>query len=68
MVEHPDNWVCLKCEQRRMKHNKVCVVCGHGMLLHGSVDGHGYCSEGNGDWCECIEEGLTYEQEINEAK
>ena len=47
-----------------MRNNTVCVVCDHGMLLHGSVDGKGYCSEGNGDWCECKEEGLTYEQEI----
>jgi hypothetical protein len=38
------------------------------MLMHGSVDGLGYCSEGNGDWCECKEEGLTYEQEIEFQK
>jgi len=41
-----------------------CLICGHGMLMHGSVDGIGYCMEGNGDWCPCKEEGLTYEEEL----
>ena len=68
MVEHPDSWVCLLCEKRILKQHMVCIVCGHGMLLHGSVDGLGYCSEGNGNWCDCKEEGLTYEQEIDLIK
>ena len=42
----------------------VCDKCGHGMILHGCVDGVGYCTEGNGDWCECTEKGKTYEEEI----
>lgn len=36
--------------------------------MHGCVDGVGYCMEGNGDWCECTEKGLTYEEELNMAR
>ena len=46
----------------------VCDKCGHGMVLHGCVDNKGYCSEGNGDWCECTEKGKTYEEEISELQ
>jgi hypothetical protein len=46
----------------------VCNKCGHGMILHGCVDGVGYCSEGNGNWCDCTEKGKTYEEEIAELK
>ena len=42
----------------------VCDVCGHGMMLHGSVEGKGYCSEGNGDWCDCTIQGKSYDEEI----
>jgi hypothetical protein len=34
------------------------------MILHGCVNGKGYCSEGNGDWCDCKVKGLTYEEEL----
>jgi len=43
----------------------TCSKCGHGMILHGCVDGVGYCMEGNGDWCDCTEKGKTYEEEIS---
>jgi hypothetical protein len=46
----------------------VCSKCGHGMILHGCVDGVGYCMEGNGDWCECTVKGKTYEEEIESIK
>ena len=42
----------------------ICKKCGHGMILHGCVEGIGYCSEGNGDWCNCDVKGLTYDEEI----
>ena len=42
----------------------ICKKCGHGMILHGCVEGIGYCSEGNGDWCNCDVKGLTYEEEL----
>ena len=42
----------------------VCDVCGHGMILHGCVNGVGYCSEGNGDWCDCTIQGKSYDEEI----
>ena len=47
-----------------IKMYDVCDECGHGMLLHGCVDDIGYCSEGNGDWCDCTTKGLTYDEEI----
>ena len=37
--------------------NTVCKKCDHGMMMHGCVDGVGYCMEGNGDWCDCKEKG-----------
>ena len=46
----------------------VCKKCNHGMMLHGCVDGIGYCMEGNGDWCDCTVKGLTYEEEIKLLK
>lgn len=42
----------------------VCDKCKHGMILHGSVNGIGYCSEGNGTWCKCKVKGLNYDEEI----
>jgi len=60
----PYDHAATKCECWCHVNRKVCKNCNHGMMLHGSVDGKGYCSEGNGNWCDCIEEGLTYEQEI----
>lgn len=52
------------------KHMKktVCDKCDHGMLLHGNENGKGYCSEGNGDWCDCKVKGLSYDEEIYEIK
>ena len=46
----------------------VCKKCSHGMLLHGCVDGVGYCMEGNGVWCDCTVKGKTYEEEIELLK
>tara|TARA_R110000824_G_scaffold255209_1_gene444167 strand:+ start:332 stop:532 length:201 start_codon:yes stop_codon:yes gene_type:complete len=46
----------------------VCNKCGHGMMMHGCVDGVGYCMEGNGDWCKCTVKGKTYEEEIEMLK
>ena len=46
----------------------VCDKCDHGMLLHGCVDGKGYCMEGIGDWCECTEKGKTYEEELSDIQ
>ena len=43
---------------------EVCKKCDHGMGMHGCVENVGYCMEGNGDWCDCTEKGLTYEQEL----
>tara|TARA_R110000744_G_scaffold45870_5_gene101753 strand:+ start:783 stop:938 length:156 start_codon:yes stop_codon:yes gene_type:complete len=42
----------------------VCKKCDHGMIMHGCVDGIGYCMEGNGVWCDCKEKGKTYEEEL----
>lgn len=42
----------------------LCKKCNHGMLMHGSVDDVGYCMDGNGEWCDCTEQGLTYDEEI----
>tara|TARA_R110000822_G_C15120584_1_gene473935 strand:- start:64 stop:219 length:156 start_codon:yes stop_codon:yes gene_type:complete len=42
----------------------VCKKCDHGMIMHGCVDGIGYCMEGQGDWCKCKEKGKTYEEEL----
>jgi hypothetical protein len=38
------------------------------MLLHGNVNGVGYCSEGNGIWCDCIIKGKSYDEEIKLLK
>ena len=46
----------------------VCKKCSHGMLLHGCVDGVGYCMEGNGVWCDCTVKGKTYEEELELLK
>jgi hypothetical protein len=42
--------------------------CGHGMILHGKEHGEGYCMEGNGEWCDCKEEGLSYDEEMEALK
>ena len=47
---------------------KVCKKCDHGMGMHGCVEGRGYCMEGNGDWCNCTEKGLTYDEELKLLK
>ena len=41
-----------------------CKECTHGMIMHGEVDGVGYCMEGNGDWCSCTVKGLSYDDEV----
>jgi hypothetical protein len=46
----------------------VCNECGHGMILHGNEHGEGYCTEGNGDWCDCKVKGLSYDEEIELIK
>lgn len=46
----------------------ICKECNHGMLLHGNEHGEGYCSEGNGDWCDCKVKGLSYDEEISILK
>ena len=48
--------------------NKVCKKCSHGMIMHGCVDGTGYCMEGNGVWCDCTVKGKTYEEELELLK
>lgn len=42
----------------------TCKKCDHGMGMHGCVEGIGYCMDGNGDWCDCKEKGLTYDEEL----
>ena len=50
-----------------MEHNGgQCIICGHGMLEHGNVDGVGYCANGNNGDCLCKEKGLSYEEALEE--
>ena len=44
--------------------HKVCLICGHGMLMHGKEHGEGYCMEYDHGFCDCKEEGLSYDEEI----
>ena len=46
----------------------VCNECNHGMILHGNEHGEGYCTEGNGDWCDCKVKGLSYDEEVELLK
>ena len=48
--------------------HKVCLICGHGMLMHGKEHGEGYCMEYDHGFCDCKEEGLSYDEEIEALK
>jgi len=51
-----------------MTEHNTCLICDHGMILHGFEHKEGYCMEGNGDWCECKEQGLSYDEEVSLLK
>ena len=53
----------LSSKENEMSYS-TCKKCDHGMGMHGCVEGRGYCMEGNGDWCDCTEKGLTYDEEV----
>tara|TARA_B110000263_G_scaffold34751_1_gene26489 strand:+ start:229 stop:411 length:183 start_codon:yes stop_codon:yes gene_type:complete len=57
----------LSSEKNEMSY-LTCKKCDHGMGMHGCVEGIGYCMEGNGDWCNCTEKGLTYDEELKLLK
>jgi hypothetical protein len=53
----------LSSKENEMSYS-TCKKCDHGMGMHGCVEGIGYCMDGNGDWCNCTEKGLTYDEEV----